>query len=425
MTSPSLKTGADRILAKWGFTIDPSPESIAPLILDAPFVKQWEQDLAFLSRAVTRLAEDGSLGTGPEAAAFTHGAERIRSNHTPFIGRPDFILANGKPMLLELNGDSSVGGLVQVSELEALFTAAFKESNNLVFRSPMAALARFLKPLCPDPPAAILVLSSRSFSAYNREVCQTMADGLFAALAIPSHVAFVDEVAFEQFVRYKEEDIGLVLRMDVVIDGGAESANLAQFLIAAARTQTVVVSDSMFLDVEHKGSLAILRDLAATASKLLLPEEIEAILRIIPETSLLGQHKPKRHPDWEHELLGHQNEFVLKRMYSFGGSKTFVGRYLSPTEWDVAVDEALKTPSLWIAQEYVEPDRLVLNGDYQVLQPGREGVRCVVSPFVFDTSIGGFLCRTQLSESSGVLGLASGASMGFAMVAEKPIGPTL
>jgi hypothetical protein len=113
-----------------------------------------------------------------------------------------------------------------------------------------------------------------------------------------------------------------------------------------------------------------------------------------------------------------KDNFVLKRLYSFGGQHVITGKYCSNEEWDKVIETAKNESNIWVVQEYNESDDIE---DYREKNDKSDFKKeFTISPFIFGNNTFSFLIRTFNNKNhKGVAGLRSGAEMGFVMVAEK------
>lgn len=420
-TSPaaSLNASLDKTLREWGFSAKDVDSVAIPLVLEGSTVARLERDVDVLSRLVTRLMRLNTLKRHRKAHQFTLGAEKIRSlRETPFIARPDFILCDGKMKLIELNVDSSLGGLVQIAKLVNVLRNSPMIGADFYYRSPIEGLEHYLMGLLDGKVSTCAILSSRSFSEYYKGITFELATALRNA-GLQCSCCYADELDFGDYVTFNDAPIGLLFRMDAILGYSDDTLRLKQCLAQAAKTHTAVVADSRFLAIEHKAVLADLWHLASVGSNVLTDEEADLIREMVVPTFYLTQLRPRGKETRHQYLLRHKDKHVVKRMFSFGGSHTYVGLYLSNAEWEAATMNALREPSMWVVQDYIDPDRAIRHADRFVMHRGSEGKRCIISPFVFQSTIAGFLCRTHLDEAEGVLGLGATASMGLMLVGEK------
>lgn len=422
MNVGQLKRSADHILEDWGIDVDRSRDDVPVLALDQGFVENWLRDLNLLHGAVSRLADGGRLTIGSAATPFTHGVGTQRNaTESPYMGRPDFIVTQGQPKLLELNADSSVGGLYEIGLLASLYQKSGCFHDSLRFRSPIEAFAAYLKPLLQNPDRIAVLVSSRSFSRYYQRVERGLASALEALLHREFFVAYPDELSVRRYVEYQQREVAVVVKLDTMIAENKQS-DLADFLHRSTNSQTFIVSDNRYVNVEDKVSVAVLWHLAQSKDASLSEAERAAIERLVTPSWHLASQPPPSRKTWSSELIDNKDRYVLKRVFSFGGGHVVAGYSTSSDAWAETVDLALSCPELWVAQHFVDGDRIVFDrwkGSFDTSGITTQGDRCIVSPFVFGTEIGGFLCRVICSESDTVVGLQTSVRMGLYLVAEE------
>lgn len=417
-----MRLAASDIIQDWGIQLSRA-DNERVLMLEPDMVKRWEEDLRHVVKAVTRLARIPALSIGIHARRFTQGAGETESAVTSaFMGRPDFVICDRQPKMLELNADSSVGGLLQISEYSELYQSSGRYESDVAFRSPMEGLAHFLEHMSPGADQIVVLVSSKLFTPYYQRVASKMCTWLASRLGRECVVCYPENLSVRgSHVTLGGRDVSVAIKLDTMIDESPQS-ELAALLKRTAGTRTVFVSDNAFINVEDKASLALLHALSTANSPAVTSREQAAIERLIPPTWLLSPHKPPRTPDWRAELTRYKDEYVIKRVFSFGGASVTTGRCATEECWRDAVEVAMREPHLWVAQEFVPSDRITFGAEFGHLQPhhaGSTGVRCVISPYVFDDAIAGFLCRTLQSETQDVIGLESSAPMGLCLVAER------
>jgi hypothetical protein len=409
-------------LEEWGFTLRAGFDVSIPVVLDKRQIQQFDSDVLTVMQLVQRMQSASQIPTHERASNYTLGAESFRNLRAGgFVARPDFIFHQGNLKIVELNIDSSVGGIAQVGKFASLFASHYSLRDNISFRSPVNLLSEYISSFVVPEAPTVAVISSSYFSDYNKKIASALADALqcdqFRCIA-----CFPEEVVLDASGDYLKLDgvaLSAAYRLDAIDGGSAASLSLRAFLEMSTRSATAIISDSLLMQIEHKSSLANLIEACANQSPIMSPTERSLVMRMIPDTRRLDGEICLRERDLREYLVLKKNGTVLKRVYSFGGSHVRVGPFCSNEVWGSAIDTALASPSDWLMQEYVEPDRVVRQGKWFRIRPGGVGQRCVLSPFVFGDTIGGFLCRTQVSEAEGCLGLVSGAAMGFFMVGEE------
>lgn len=419
----SVRQIHDRLLRSWGFEGHAYKERPRIVEVSASFADQLVEDMRIIGNAITRIAPTGRLSIGAAADAFTHGVGASPSTTpTPFIARPDIILRNGNPQILELNVDSSLGGTVEVSVLAKAYAESGLYGNKQKFLAPLDALARFIEPFvkhsADQGELNVLVLTSRTFSEYDRLNAVAMSNWISEQLGTSCCVGYPDEIEIADFVYCARKRIQVMIKLDVMIDE-RETSSFASLLKKASKSQTAIISDNQFVGVEDKAAIALLQGMCSESGAL-SERERETIQRITTPSWLLSMPPPSDASSWMEYLISAQEHLVLKRCFSFGGSKVVCGPTQQPEHWLAHCKSALAAPDLWIVQQFVQGDTLVFDslgvGRLVPEQCPNEDVSCVLSPFVYGDQIGGFLCRVSRTEGNPVVGLASSARTGFYIV---------
>jgi glutathionylspermidine synthase len=203
----------------------------------------------------------------------------------------------------------------------------------------------------------------------------------------------------------------------VLISELVEWGGLDQPIVRAVRDRAVCMVNPFRCKILHKkASLAVLSD--ERNAELFTAGELEAIETHIPWTRIVEERRTSFHGR-EVELIPflHENrqQMVLKPNDEYGGKGIVLGWEQDETEWEAAVQTALREP--YIAQERIllptEPYPSVIDGKLQIFD------RIVdTAPFVFH---GAYMdgCLTRLSTASLVNVTAGGGSSLATLVVER------
>lgn len=422
MTVQALRNAYRDVLRDWGFADDGGNGSPRVVILEPRFCKEFSARVCVLANAVERLAREHKLSIGTASDPFTRRIGRKATRlPTPFVARPDFIIVRGKPRLIELNVDSSLGGIMEVSRLAEAHMESDHDRQNIKFLSPMDGMCRLLMEITDQKDGSIIILSGEKFREYDAENCVRMAKWIRGKTNREAHVAFPKDIVVKEFVYWRGKRVCAMVKMDVLVEE-KEKTELGDLLERAELSATAIVSDNEFIQVEDKASVAQLLRMCDRSDFALSEEEQKCVMSVAAPTWLLKENDPEQQGDWSSYLIKHRRQLVLKRCFSFGGARVAIGRNCTPRVWTDWVSEALREPEVWVAQQFLRSDPLVFAGRYgKFSAEGQWGVdtASVFSPFVFGRRIYGYLCRTSRSPRNQKIGLASDASKGVYMAGEN------
>ncbi len=124
--------------------------------------------------------------------------------------------------------------------------------------------------------------------------------------------------------------------------------------IEAAFARNRVVS-TVFGEFDHKSLCELLSNPDFT--EYLTPQEIRSMKRHVPWTRLLLERRTISPEGREIDLVPfvreHREELVLKPNRGYGGEGVVVGRAVTVSVWEQALEGALEKPGTWVVQEQV------------------------------------------------------------------------
>jgi uncharacterized circularly permuted ATP-grasp superfamily protein len=127
---------------------------------------------------------------------------------------------------------------------------------------------------------------------------------------------------------------------------------------------------------------------------LFTPAERQAIAAHVPWTRRVLEGRTRRHGqdvDLPRFIVENRERLVMKPNDEYGGKGVFIGWETSPSDWEAALAEALRTS--YVVQDKVELQRLNFP---ELTAAGELIFRDLVvdlDPFVFDGEVEGFLTR--------------------------------
>ncbi|WP_435109849.1 hypothetical protein [Nocardiopsis synnemataformans] len=338
--------------------------------------------------------------------------------------RPDFVFSKGVPKLMEVNFNSAIGGITQLTKLNQIYwenPLVSKVAGSLPVSSldPGVALCDMLRGLArttgTDSPQ-VVVLGYRSHvddlgrEAVFAEVVKALRTGGVPAVhACPEDVRVRDGAAYVGELR-----VDIILRTFVTADApeaGIELTSLRQ--VIDERAALVLAPEA----AEPYASKRVLAWLTRAAADLPAAER-ELVRRHLPVTFDLGD--PSSLPgatdsDRRTWLRSEQADLVLKGYQGHSGASVHVGRSTSPGDWEVLVDDALASGTA-VVQEFVEPDTLTLPVyDRKHRRARTVEFKTVFSPLLLGERCGGLVVR-QMPSGGGYIVNAQGggaANMAF------------
>lgn len=155
-----------------------------------------------------------------------------------------------------------------------------------------------------------------------------------------------------------------------------------------------------------KRNLAILLELAQAGK--FSPEENELMLKNIPWTSFVENKKTifkQKEYNLPELLQANKEQFVIKVARGYQGKDVFVGKFLSDSEWEEALEIALKSGA-FIAQEFSDSLDFSAPNEQNEWTPHK----LIWGAFGFGDSYGGVWVRmSEVKSDVGVINSATGA----------------
>jgi hypothetical protein len=218
-----------------------------------------------------------------------------------------------------------------------------------------------------------------------------MARAFFESRGIPTLVSDPRRLTYEGGrLRENGRPIEIVYKRLLVNELLEKREELAPLVQAAKDRAVTVVNPFRCKPIHKKSIFAVLTD--DELQGLFTDEERSAIRAHVPWTRRVREGRTLRHGetvDLPAFIRDHREQLVMKPNDEYGGKGVFIGWELSATEWEAALQEALK--SSYVVQEKVE----LLRQTFPELAP-RLGFRDFVvdlDPYIFNGEVEGFLTR--------------------------------
>ncbi len=267
-------------------------------------------------------------------------------------GRPDVVMAEDGPKVVETNFDTAIAGFDKPDDLWTIAADVFQLDNAyLTTGRPIPGLAQYFSDLSAGEPLRI------HWMMKNDEADRKEYDRLLATLA-----PFAGNVRHS--VHYAGEPIpdddggdALLHRSCAIYTVNRQRDLFARtFEQLAPRIRGCTVPTGLS-HIESKVFLAWLSHPPCRPQTLTMREK-EAIEALLPWTRLLGH----LHDDELRRVKQHRDDFILKKTDSYQALDVFFGCNLSQEEWVRLIDAKLgeadfdgAVPNVWIVQERVRP----------------------------------------------------------------------
>jgi glutathionylspermidine synthase len=330
------------------------------------------------------------------------------------FARPDFILTRSGYSLVEINVGPSVGGLGTCDKyFEYLQHSQFAQH-----------FKRMSKRLSCINMGDIWEQCIRAHS--NRRDVRGR-PRFFAAVADPLEVDADFMRDFIEMVESKgyEVERGCITDLDVsgkvyfsgrdvqiiyccftypeLLSHGIPQSLIQTFAEADERGIVDFFSPPIYIIFDNKANLELLSN--ERHSNVFSSGELELIRRCVPYTVRLNAaNRPM--------IVAEKNTFVLKPALQFGGQGVIIGENVSRTDWEIAIDAALRNGESWVAQHCIRDIWSYAGSGAHA--DGRLSV--CLGPTIFNGEAGGVLLReSPYKGTASVINVAQGAALGTAI----------
>jgi len=412
-------------LKKWGFSCPFKDTMVEPHYFTKKIVDEWSRDISRILQLVRNchLPKNSSYNFD----YIKKSVEVKRSSFFPVIARPDCILKGESNLkLVELNFDSSLGGLMQLSYFSSLYQELYPKQNEL-YVSPILGLIYSLQSILKiNSVIRILLLVSNRFSSYDILSCHRFIEQLNQHPKIQAKLEWIENIKIDEtsIKLNLSKEFDIVYRFDVIKGEESTDNKLLEFVLTCETIGLPVISDTKDLQIEDKGHLALLTKMYYD-DKVSIDDRIligRYILKTVFAEDLVQCNLHENLLTTFEGIRDNKDAFVVKKMYSYGGRDVFVGKYVENKLWFKIITRIYDNPENWVFQEYIESTPITIHSRLGDLTKKHVIEDYILSPFVFGDKIFGFLTRTLCNKDhNGVTGLQRGASMGFFMVSIKDV----
>ena len=292
--------------------------------------------------------------------------DALPRHHWSLIGRPDVIIRDGRPRIVDVN-TTPMAGLFALNDM--ILHAHRAPSIRKYFAAPdtvscflMDRYANLLRRfVAPDDGLIAISFFADEYADdplferwhYESEVRELERLGLSARII---HVEDLEVGPRGMFASGRR--VSLVHRFfSPRPDEPAEMAEVAR-IAAAARSGAVTILTGLWADlISTKATLAALSDESFTAG--LSPSLAGRLKAAIPWTRLLTE----RHTTWQDDRIDllpwcarNRAVLVLKPALGHSGDRVMIGRETAESTWTEALRAACEGDEPWVVQELVEPD---------------------------------------------------------------------
>lgn len=305
--------------------------------------------------------------------------DALPANDWALVARPDIIVRDGRPVVIEPNATSHAA---LFSLCDALLRAQHAAGSQFP-RPPavplltMARYARLLRERLTAPTGLVALCyfavedsDERAWAAWYYRTCvqELRRYGVAARIAPVERLAIGDDGVW-----LDGERVGLVHRFFEPPVDEHEWELVNRLRDAARRGLVGILTDYRGEVFAAKGCLALLSDERYLDG---MPASLARQLRrVLPWTRLL-EERTTRYRDEPVDLLPwvvrNRSRLVLKGMHGLGGNQVVMGREVDEAGWQRAVEAGLAGPVPWLVQELVVPDPedvvLVQGGERTVLR---------------------------------------------------------
>jgi hypothetical protein len=390
--------------------------AINPLEITTDLVNKWTCDLpriAQLARKVTINDWHSSLnvirGEYRQLIGLYYNKKRL-----PAIMRCDGILCDNQLKLIEMNIDSSIGGIWEVDFLQTKFAAnpLIKNFEDCFLPNPKFAFLEMLEDIrkkfnIKKGSNLVFVGYSDYIQFYKdqaEDICQWITEhtGFNAFFQIPELLKKEKNYITDGIRSYH-----LLYRDGSLVHSNMRIQPMLKIMNEAYYTDTLVLSDPIDLLIEHKGICAIFHEhLSDNSKSILTDEEKKLIEEYIPWTSWVSVEKKEM-------ILKKKNDLVIKRCCSHAGEYVYIGTEIPNQLWDDLVNKIFSdNRERWIVQENISSKLTQFNylsSDQNIINKNQ---KFTLSPFIFGNQFGGLLVRIEVDGSKRVLALPTNSEMG-------------
>ena len=399
-------------------------------------LKKWQKDIAH----ILKLARGISVANIEKRKDLSHSHQEIfklykDSLSLPVIARPDMIIENGQPKIIELNFDSSaIEGFyeidyiqTQISQLQEKNHSDYKllDGKNGFVEFVKEIFGKYIPVSNSSKKMAIMIYAD--MNRYDKDIAQETANWINQNSDIQCYIR-LHETLWDNngVVTDGENEFQLLYMYSTLKDTPSKTKHLEELLVKIRNSKTIVLSDLKDVVVDCKVTLAYLYEVANLPNSIFSDAEKKLISDYVPWTFVISANKKVIVKDEAYDLIelltSKQEQFVLKKSNSFYAKDVISGFSTNKREWINYLEHIVRSDTeMWVAQQFVNSDYY----DFQYYNPVQNDLykltrRFVISPYLFDSNIINFLIRVEKDTESPLLGRLTDGNMGIAFVNIKP-----
>lgn len=399
-------------------------------------IKKWQKDIAQILKMARRI----SVANIEKRKDLPHSHHEIiklykESLSLPFIARPDMIIENGQPKIIELNYDSSaIEGFYEIDYLQTLILQMQGEKySKYKLMDGKKSFVEFVKEIfekyipVSDTSNKMAIMIYADMNRYDKDIAKETANWINQNSDIKCFIRSHETIWNNNgVVTDGKNDFQLLYMYSTLKDTPSKTKHLEDLLVKIHNSKTIVLSDIKDVVVDCKVSLAYLYEVANSLNSVFSDVEKKLICEYVPWTFVISENKKVIFKNEAYDLIelltSKQEQFVLKKSNSFYVKDVIAGSSTNKDEWINYLDHIVKSDTeMWVAQEFVDSDYY----DFQYYSPVQNDMyklsrRFVISPYFFDSNIINFLIRVEKDTESPLLGRLTDGNMGVAFVNINP-----
>ncbi|NNJ05652.1 hypothetical protein HHX38_16120 [Streptomyces sp. PKU-MA01144] len=419
-------TQLDRVMSVGPFRGEDKPIPLRPVFLP----RQQYEALPRVARRLRRLMAAACHRRATTPGALAQALEWQRPGPSLWtedmsqnrwaleMARPDFVLRDGVPQLMEFNVNSAMGGTEQLPRMDRVYWSrpdirgaaarwpmwshdAWEERRRLILRAGRA-MGR------PRPAVAMLGWEEEagygSEAAFADVIADLRSNGIPTFYVRPGELRVRGDHAYAGTNR-----IDIVLRTFVTADADQGDIDLGPLREIVRRNAALVLSPEACQLYSSKRAIAWLTEDAA--SGVLTSADQRFVQRHVPSTHVLrrdGGRLVSASGDDLSRVLREQENWILKPFQGHSADGIVTGRSCNEAEWNAVIEEAASRGT-YIAQQFIESDTMEMplynpvDGTSSMVKS-----RCVLSPLLFGDACGGILARHSGTDKGEIVNTGTG-----------------
>ena len=406
--------------------------SLVPMVISGSTINTWEKDLTRLLRLARIVSKSTYNKEAYEVLPYSKMVEQyLDQEHMPVIARPDAILVGEQLKLVELNVDSTLGGIFELDFLaQSIRENPLISAKNLLVESPKKGFVEFINGLFDDVESEhrnIVFFTCSQYEISGRDVVEEFADWISEETDISAVMCFAENLWVEDgYVTDGSMLFPVAYRFGIFMDKAYDVKPMENLMVKAGSSKTRMISDPKDLLIEHKLIIVQMRDYALDETSNCRSDDRELILRYLPwtvMTSIPTVEYNGAQVSLETLLKENKDQFVLKKCDSYAGKHVIIGSESDSIVWNNLVDTVINNKNeIWVAQESLESTHSeFIYYDHKNENLYSKKQRYVISPYIFGKKLSSCLIRVEKDPDSRVLSVPSARNMSSAILATDSV----